>query len=163
MSLSHKNICIRDMVSFGGKLICHSWFTEDEKILQSRYIISQQKTLWSNQTKCESMILRARTATIKIKEISEIAQVIDAIIVKHGQMYALFAMYTILNVSKCHTRHVKLYFLVNILWWSLCFSYFWSNISILTFEFFVWPWCHNFYFPMHCSVCFYPFSFCIEV
>ena len=34
------------------------------------------------------MILRARTATIKIKEISEIVQVIDAIIVKHGQMYA---------------------------------------------------------------------------
>ena len=55
------------------------------------------------------MILRARTATIKIKEISEMVQVIDAIIVKHGQMYALFAMYTILTVSKCHTRHVKLY------------------------------------------------------
>ena len=31
MSVIHKNISIRDTASFGVKLICHPWFTEDTK------------------------------------------------------------------------------------------------------------------------------------
>ena len=47
MSLSHKNISIRDTASFGVKLICHPWFTEDKKIIpsESRYIILQQNVV----------------------------------------------------------------------------------------------------------------------